>query len=99
MRASKLVFVVGLMLIVSAIFVTVAEASPSSDDDQTLMGCFHDWSRCSEWSSMFTGYLWRSCNDRCIRDKGKAGGRCVRVPNSCRLRSRDATVLQCHCYD
>ncbi|XP_048251606.1 neuromacin-like protein [Haliotis rufescens] len=38
--------------------------------------CYRTWSRCSGWSSSMTGYLWRSCNDRC-KDLGHAGGSCV----------------------
>ncbi len=85
----------GLML---AIVITPTIADEESSQ-QSVLGCFNDWSRCSQWSSALTGVFWKSCNDRCVKDKNKARGECVRVPNTCRFRSRESTVLQCQCFD
>ncbi|KAH9502873.1 Hydramacin-1 [Bulinus truncatus] len=56
--------------------------------------CYETWSRCSRWSSPFTGKLWKSCNDRC-KQLGRRGGNCVLSPSKCPLSSK---AYQCQCY-
>lgn len=59
--------------------------------------CFDDWSRCTTWSSGFTGYLWQSCQDRCVC-LGREGGSCATVPNTCSWLPEGSTIEQCQCY-
>ena len=56
--------------------------------------CYDTWSRCSEWSSWGTGWLWADCNERC-NELGYSGGNCVLVTAAC---STDGTAYQCQCY-
>jgi hypothetical protein len=60
--------------------------------------CYSDWSRCSEWSQVFTGYLWLSCNDRC-QELGHRWGQCETRVNSCWFLPRDEMVYACICYN
>ncbi|CAF3648802.1 unnamed protein product [Rotaria socialis] len=59
--------------------------------------CWKSWSRCTEWSSGATGYLWQSCNERC-KCKGYLGGNCRPVPNYCPVLPKGSTINQCKCY-
>nr|ALJ03313.1 macin [Ruditapes philippinarum]APY18887.1 macin [Ruditapes philippinarum] len=58
-----------------------------------LSTCFETWSRCSTWSSFATGYLWKSCEDRC-KGLGHNSGTCVLKPAEC---STSGKAYQCQC--
>lgn len=58
--------------------------------------CWEDWSRCSEWSSAFSGILWQKCPQRCIC-AGHETGTCVEVYNTCSLLPTNYKVSQCRC--
>lgn len=75
-----------IFAIVCVMFVTQIQAT-----------CYDDWSRCTQWSSGFTGYLWQSCQDRCVC-MGRAGGNCQPVPNTCSWLPQGSTIDQCQCY-
>ena len=72
--------------IVFALFITESHATFVGD-------CYETWSRCSEWSSGGTGWLWSSCDDRC-KELGFSGGSCVLVAARCSI---DGTAYQCQC--
>ncbi|CAF2934399.1 unnamed protein product [Rotaria sp. Silwood2] len=59
--------------------------------------CYQNWSRCTKWSSGFTGFLWQSCKDRCVC-MGYASGNCKPVPNTCSWLPRGNKIDQCQCY-
>ncbi|XP_055862837.1 hydramacin-1-like [Biomphalaria glabrata] len=73
-------------LVVVGIFLSAVEAGWGD--------CYETWSRCSRWSSPFTGVLWKSCNDRC-KELKKRGGNCVQTPSKCPVTSK---AYQCQCY-
>uniref|UniRef100_A0A182YU74 Uncharacterized protein n=1 Tax=Biomphalaria glabrata TaxID=6526 RepID=A0A182YU74_BIOGL len=67
-------------------------SAPPSEAN-VITACWKAWSRCSRWSSWFTGKLWLTCYDKCRR-LGKSRGRCVLTPTACPL-AREAYQCQC----
>nr|AGM14601.1 hydramacin [Ruditapes philippinarum] len=62
--------------------------------DAFILECFETWSRCSGWSSGGTGWLWKSCQDRC-EELGYSTGTCESADSNCRFVDK---AYQCRCY-
>nr|AHG59339.1 Mytimacin-6 [Mytilus galloprovincialis] len=66
---------------------------PQPTEAGFIGGCWATWSRCTRWSSWATGWLWKTCNDRC-KELGYRSGRCVLRPSDCPLANK---AYRCEC--
>ncbi|CAJ0595061.1 unnamed protein product [Cylicocyclus nassatus] len=48
-----------------------------SNPFKEIYKCYKDWSRCTPATEIFTGVLWKDCEDRCRYCLGRESGECV----------------------
>nr|QAU32334.1 theromacin [Perinereis linea] len=60
---------------------------------RTFGKCWDTWSRCTRFTSVFTGSVWNTCQKRC-QCLGHATGSCVLRRSECPLTSQ---AYRCEC--
>nr|APY18889.1 macin [Ruditapes philippinarum] len=82
-------------LIIISIVAVLMMCSVIPRGEAFIVTCYETWSRCTGWSSGGTGWLWKSCPDRC-EELGYNTGTCRLAPSDCPLARQ---AYQCQCED
>ena len=62
--------------------------------EATAAKCFDTYSRCSSWSSTFTGWIWEGCDPYC-KCTGYVYGECEKKSSPC-IFGKKAWTCVCH---